>query len=376
MSQPQGAAVQNGLHDVPPRHDRDVIVVGAGPIGIEMAVALERAGVSYVLLEAGALASTIAWWPRDTPFFSTSERVAIAGVPIQSTHQGRITGEEYLAYLRMVVELHDLDLRVHEPVVGFARTEEGRHELRTRPISGGERVWRAPSVVLACGDMAAPRMLGIPGEDLPQVTHYFRDPHRYFRSRLLIVGGRNSAAEAALRCWRAGARVTLSHRRSSLRDRRVKPHLLPDLEAQLEQGNIGYHPSTVPVAIEPGRATLAPAVDGRAAEGPRIEVPTDFVLLATGFVADPTLFRQAGVELQGEQDAPVHDPETMETNVPGIFVAGTAVAGTQLRYRLFIENSHVHVGRIAEVLTGRWPERLGTIPARSYDLPLSQIEAN
>ena len=132
----------------------------------------------------------------------------------------------------------------------------------------------------------------------------------------------------------------------------------------------------MPVAIEPGRAILAPAVDGRPADGPRIEVPTDFVLLATGFVADPALFRLAGVTLEGEQDAPVHDPETMETDVPGIYVAGTAVAGTQLRYRLFIENSHEHVGRIAKALTGRWPERLGTIAARSYDLPLSQIEAN
>ena len=375
----QRAAAEAGAARVDERHAREVVVIGAGPIGIEMAVALEREGLSYVLLEARQLGHTIAWWPRDTPFFSSSERLAIAGVPIQNRHQGRISGEEYLAYLRAVVEQFDLDLRVYEPVVGIERLAEGQgFRVRTEPISGGGRVWRCRRIILATGDMAAPARLGIPGEDLPQVTHYFRDPHDYFRTRLLVVGGKNSAVEAALRAWRAGARVSLSYRRAALDGERIKPHLLPDLEAQVRAGTIGFLPATTPIAIEPGRVQLAPTdAEGRPIAGaaPRWHA-TDFVLLATGFVASPTLFELAGVRLAGPQQAPVIDPETMESEVPGIFVVGTAIAGTQLRYRVFIETSHVHVGRVVRHLTGRWPERLGTIPARRYELPFEDYQAN
>ncbi len=359
--------------------DREVVVIGAGPIGIEMAVALEREGISYVLLEAEQVGYTISWWPRNTPFFSTSERLAIAGVPIQNNHQNRITGEEYLAYLRAVVEQFDLDLRVYEPVVGIERLEEGEgFVVRTSPISGEAGQWRCRRIVLATGDMAAPARLGIPGEDLPQVTHYFRDPHDYFRARLLVVGGKNSAIEAALRSWRCGARVTLSYRRAALDRERIKPHLLPDFEAQLRAGNIDFLPATAPVAIEPGRVHLAPTDEaGRPIESAEpIVHPTDFVLLATGFVASPKIFELAGVSLEGPQNAPVHKPGTMETDVPGIYVIGTAVAGTQLRYRVFIETSHVHVGRVIRDLTGRWHEPLGTVPQRRYELPFEEYQAN
>lgn len=361
------------------RCEREVVVIGAGPIGVEMAVALAREGVSTVLLEARQVGHTIAWWPRNTPFFSSSERLAIAGVPIQNGHQGHITGEEYLAYLRAVVEQFDLDLRVYEPVVGIERLAEGGgFRVRTEPIAGGGRVWRCRRIVLATGDMAAPARLGIPGEDLPQVTHYFRDPHDYFRTRLLVVGGKNSAVEAALRAWRAGARVSLSYRRAALDGQRVKPHLLPDFEAQVRAGTIGFLPATAPIAIEPGRVLLAPTdAEGRPLAGARpIEQAADFVLLATGFVASPRIFELAGVRLAGPQRAPVVDPETMESEVPGIHVIGTAIAGTQLRYRVFIETSHVHVGRVMRHLTGRWPAQLGSIPARRYELPFEDYQAN
>jgi thioredoxin reductase (NADPH) len=353
----------------------EIAIVGAGPIGLELAASLKRAGVEYLHLEAKQIGHTFTWWPRDTYFFSTTERIEIAGIPIQNTTQQRTTGEEYLAYLRGVVEMLDLEVQTYEPVTGIER-EDGGFLLRTEPQTG-PRAYRCRKLVLATGDMHMPNRLNIPGEDLAHVSHYFRDVHPYFRKRLLIVGGRNSAAEAALRCWRAGARVTLSYRRAEFDARLIKHWILPDLQAQIELGTIGFQPLTVPVAITPEHVVLQKLDEDGRSSGPPIEHPADLVLLLTGFAADMHLFELAGVTLTGESQAPVHDPETMETDVPGLYVVGTAAAGVrQARYALFIENTHVHVGRVVQALTGCWPDSLGTIPARRYDLPLDLFQDN
>jgi thioredoxin reductase (NADPH) len=346
-----------------------VVIIGAGPIGLELAAALKRAGMDYLHFDAHQIGYTISWWPRNTHFFSTTERIEIAGIPAPSATQERLTGEEYLAYLRSIVEQLDLKINTYEPVTDIQRLESGFCVI-TRPLSG-ERRYHCWNIVLATGDMHAPNRLGIPGEDLPHVSHYFRDPHLYFRKRLLVVGGRNSAVEAALRCWRAGSQVTISYRRAEFDAQIVKHFLLPDLRAQIELGTIAFLPQTTPVEITPGHVILE-----RIPTGERIEHPTDFVLLATGFTADMSLFQCAEVNLLGEECAPQYNPETMETNVPGIYVAGTAAAGSQKRYTLFIENCHAHVGKIVAALTGHWPDKIGTIPARQYDLPTEDIQAN
>jgi thioredoxin reductase (NADPH) len=352
----------------------DVAIIGAGPLGLELAVCLKRAGVKYIHLDAHQIGYTLTWWPRNTHFFSTTERLAIAGVPIQNNHQQRITGEEYLAYLRSVVEQFDLQINTYEPVIALAHTPDG-FVLTTRTLAG-ERQYRSTRVVLAIGDMHQPNPLHIPGEDLPHVTHYFRDPHDYFRRRLLIVGGRNSAVEAALRCWRVGANVTISYRHAQFDERRVKHWLLPDLYAQIEAGTIGFLPETVPVEITPAHVVLVPTVNGQATSGPPLHYATDFVLLNTGFRGEQHLLEMAGVELRGENRIPVFSPETMETNVPGLYLAGTVAAGIQQRYSLFIENCHDHVGKITAAMTGHWPEQLGSIPAHNYQQALERIEAN
>jgi len=369
----------------------EVAIVGAGPIGLELAASLKRAGVDYLHFEAKQIGHTFTWWPRNTYFFSTTERIEIAGIPIQNMAQQRTTGEEYLVYLRSVVEVLDLQVQTYEPVTGIECRGDG-FMLRTRPQIG-ERCYRCRKLVLAIGDMHKPNRLNIPGEDLPHVSHYFHDVHPYFRKRLLIVGGRNSAVEAALRCWRAGAEVTLSYRQAEFDAQLIKHWILPDLKVQIELGTIGFQPLTVPVAITPqhvvleklaSKGTSFESVQDRPAglaqdrlNDQRTVHSTDFVLLLTGFVADMRLFKVAGVTLAGESQAPVYDPETMETDVPGLYVAGTVAAGRrQARYALFIENTHVHVGRIAQALTGRWPDRLGTIPARRYDLPLEAFQDN
>ncbi|MEI7770357.1 MAG: NAD(P)-binding domain-containing protein [Chloroflexales bacterium] len=348
----------------------EVAIIGAGPIGLELAVCLRRAGVRYIHFDARQIGYTMTWWPRNTHFFSTTERLAIAGVPIPNNHQQRITGEEYLAYLRAVVEQFDLPIQTYEPVATMVRQDD-HFSLTTRPLAG-ERRYLTRRVVLAIGDMEYPLRLGIPGEDLPHVSHYFRDPHDYFRRQLLIVGGKNSAVEAALRCWRAGAHVTISYRRSHFDSSRVKHWLLPDLEAQIEAGTIRFLPATVPVAITPDHVVLAPT-EG---DGPHMRHPANSVLLNTGFRGEQGLLAMVGVELLGENRVPAFDPATMETNVPGLFVAGTAAAGIQQRYKLFIENCHDHVGKITQTITGSWPAGLGDAPGRNYELDFKRFQAN
>lgn len=361
-------------HDQQSTHQYEVAIIGAGPLGLELAVCLKRAGVDYIQFDAQQIGYTMTWWPRNTNFFSTTERLAIAGVPIQNNHQQRITGEEYLAYLRGIVEQFDLRINSYEPVVALAAAADG-FALTTRARTG-ERRYSSKRVVLAIGDMHQPNRIGLPGEDLPHVSHYFRDPHDYFRTRLLIVGGRNSAVEAALRCWRAGAEVTISYRQAQFDERRVKHWLLPDLYSQIEAGMIRFLPETIPQEITPSHVTLLPTKNGQPLDGSSIRHETDFVLLNTGFRGEQALLEQLGVVLQGENRVPLFDAGTMETNVPGCYVLGTVAAGVQQRYTLFIENCHEHVGKITAALTGHWPQQLGTISSRNYVQAFEQIEAN
>jgi thioredoxin reductase (NADPH) len=204
-------------------------------------------------------------------------------------------------------------------------------------------------VVLATGGMARPRMLGVPGENLPHVSTSLGDPHRYFRTRLLIVGGRNSAVEAALRCWRVGVRVSVSYRRGCFNPECVKPHLFAEVNGLIRDGQIAFYPETTVERIEPCQVVLTRAVGPE--PGRRTAVQADFVLKCLGFEADMALFRGIGIDLSGPDGAPVHSPETMETNVRGVYVAGTAASGTQERFQTFIETSHEHVVRIVTDLS-------------------------
>lgn len=329
--------------------ERHAAIIGAGPIGLELAVAFKQAGIDYVQLDAGQIGTTIEWYPIQMLFHSSSDRLALAGVPIQTASQQKITREEYLAYLRALVLQFGLQVRTYERVEEARRAPDGRFELRTKTIHGIEYRYRVSIVVLAIGAFHAPRPLGIPGEHLPHVSHYFRDPHAYFGKRLLIVGGRNSAVEAAVRCQRAGADVTLSYRRDDFDPKVVKFWLLPEVRALIRDGNARFLPRTEPVEIRADAVVLRSLDDDTLRE-----VPADFVLLLTGYQQDATLFRQLGVELRGDDRQPVYDPETMETNVPGVFVAGTAVAGTPPRkVTVIVETCHVHVPRIVSAVQGQ-----------------------
>src|SRR5438105_12399448 len=283
---------------------------GAGPIGLDLAVALKHAGIDYVQIDAGQIGSTIEWYPPQMLFHSSSDRLALAGVPIQTANEQKITREEFLAYLRALAQQFALEVRTYERVVQIRKLPAGGFELITHAVDGEYRA-RAQFVVLAIGAMHAPRLINVPGEDLPHVSHYLGDPHAYFGKRLLIVGGRNSAVEAAVRCHRAGAKVTISYRGGEFDPKVVKFWLLPEVRALTRDGHVRFLPRTCVKEIRRGSVLLDR------------EIPADFVLLMTGYRQDPRLFEMLGVTLQGEERAPAHDPETMETNVPGVFIAGT-----------------------------------------------------
>jgi thioredoxin reductase (NADPH) len=326
----------------------DVGIIGAGPIGLELAVALKRARANYLQLDAHQIGHTISWFAPQTRFFSSNERIAIAGVPLQTEDQGKCTRERYLAYLRGIVEQFDLRVRTYEPVCAVQAVAQGRDgfTVTTKPLAG-ERTYRVRRLVLATGGTARPRMLSISGEELPHVSHYFQDPHLYFRRRVLIVGGRNSAVEAALRCYHAGAaNVAISYRGAHFDAEQIKYWLLPEINGLVESKRITAYFRTRPLSISPTHVALG-YDDGRVGE-----VPVDCVLLLVGYEADMSLFRMAGATLRDPGQAPQYNEQTMETNVAGLYVAGTAIAGTQGRYRVFIENCHVHVDRIVEAITG------------------------
>ena len=319
-----------------------VAIIGAGPIGLELAVAFKQAGIEYVQFDAGQIGSTIEWYPPQMLFHSSSDRLALAGMPIQTANQQKITREEFLAYLRALVQQFGLIVRTYERVTSIEKLPGGGFELQTMALEG-ERRTRAETIVLAIGAFHAPRLIDVPGEDLPHVSHYLDDPHQYFGKRLLIVGGRNSAVEAAVRCHRAGADVTITYRGEDFDPKVVKFWLLPEVRALIRDGHVRFLPQTSVREIRRGTVVLSTG-----------EIAADFVLLMTGYRQDPTLFNMLGVELEGMAREPVHDLETMETNVPGVYIAGTAVAGTPPRkVSVIVETCHVHVPRIVAAIRGQ-----------------------
>ncbi len=313
-------------------------IIGAGPIGIELAVAMKRAGVEYVHFDAQQIGYTISWYAPQTRFFSSNERISIAGVPLLTPEQMKATREQYLTYLRGVVEQFDLAINTYEPVIDL-QPRDGIIEIITQPASG-QRHWRTRSVVLCTGGTDRPRMLNVPGENLPHVSHYFQDPHQYFRKKLLIVGGRNSAVEAALRCHHAGAQVSLSYRRKALNEQGIKYWLMPEFQSLVDTGRIKAYFNSQIKSITPT------SVQMQLDNSTSFEIESDFVLLLTGYEQDSSLMRKAGVVIGGPSHRPQFDPQTMQTNVPNLYVAGTAIGGTQERFSVFIENCHEHVDKI------------------------------
>ncbi|MEM6313043.1 MAG: NAD(P)-binding domain-containing protein, partial [Planctomycetota bacterium] len=209
----------------------DVAIIGAGPIGIELAVRLKREGIDYTHFEAKQIGATMQWWPQGTRWFSSNDRIAIAGVPLITPSQEKATREQYLAYLRQIVTQFDLDVRTYEPVTDIDREtiHGGGFVITTEPAAGTTQTF-ARKIVLATGGTDRPRKLDIPGADLPHVLHYYDDSHTFFRRKVLVIGGKNSAVETALRCHHVGAKVALAHRHDALPESSIKYWLMPEMK--------------------------------------------------------------------------------------------------------------------------------------------------
>jgi len=316
-----------------------VAVVGAGPCGLAAAAAIERSGKAAVVFDRGCLVSSIASYPTYLTFFSTAAKIAIAGVPFPLATE-KPTRRDALTYYRSVVSHLGLQVRQYEPVTEILRRRQG-FVVRSRPTGGDIVQTEAQAIVIATGYFGTPNALGVPGEDLPHVSHLYREGHGAFQRDVIVVGGGNSAAESALDLWRSGARVTLVHFGPTF-DKNIKPWVLPDLQNRLADGSIQVRWNTRVTAIEPGRVHL------EGADGPGI-LPAQHVFLMTGFTPNSALLSALGVEIDADTGIPAHDPKTMETTVPNVFIAGVLASGFDAN-KVFIENGRDHGDLIAKAL--------------------------
>lgn len=323
---------------------RDVLIVGAGPSGLATAIAAKQLGLDYAIVEKGVLVDGIFRFPTNMVFFTTPELLEIGGLPLVTPYD-KPTRLEALRYYRRVVDTYALQISFHERVVEIER-EQDVFVVTTLDAKGTRRAREARAVVLAIGYYDHPNYLGIPGEDLSHVSHYYTDPHPYYRQRVVIVGGKNSAAETALELFRAGAHVTLVHRHATLGDS-IKYWVRPDIDNRIKAGSIAARFETRVVEITPGSVVVEPV-----AGGDREDIPAEAVFLLTGYKPDVELMRRAGVTCDADTLAPTLDPETFETNVPNLFIAGGAIAGRNTG-SIFIENGRFHGESIIKVLSER-----------------------
>jgi thioredoxin reductase (NADPH) len=320
---------------------RDLLVVGAGPAGLATAIAARQAGLDHEVLEKGVLVNSIFHFPRHMTFFTTPELLEIGGLPFVTPYE-KPTQAEALRYYRRVVDTFDLPITMGCDVRRIEAAHDG-FNLEVRTADGEERR-RARSVVLATGYYDHPNRLSVPGEDLPHVSHYYSEPHAFYRKPVVVVGGKNSAAIAALELHRAGAAATLVHRRERLSDS-IKYWIRPDIENRIKEGAIAARFETRVTAIRPHDVVV---------EGPggADVLPAEGVFLLTGYHPDCELLRSAGVVVDPESLKPAFDPETLETGVPGLYVAGAIVSGRETN-RIFIENGRFHGEAIVRSIMAR-----------------------
>ena len=326
----------------------DVLIVGAGPAGLATAIAARRLGVECLVVEKGAVADAIYRYPTHMSFFTTPELLEIGGMPFVTPFE-KPTRLEALRYYRKVAEAFQLPLALHEEVTAVARSGapvEPCFAVESRTRLGERRVREARAVALAMGYFDHPNRLGVPGEDLPHVTHYYREAHPYYRQHVVVVGGKNSACEAALELYRAGAHVTLVHRGETLGES-VKYWVRPDIENRIRNGSIAAHFSTEVVEIGPAEVTVR-----HRDAGTTTVLPADGVLLLTGYHADAAFLGRLGVAIDPDTLVPRHDPHTFESNVPNLFIAGGQVAGKRTG-SVFIENGRFHGEQIARTVADR-----------------------
>jgi len=327
-------------NETPTTEASDLLVIGAGPTGLACAIEAQRAGFSAVLVDKGCLCNSLFHYPAHMTFFTTPELLEIGDMPFSSPNQ-KPTRSEALEYYRKVAEHYRLDVRQYQKVDRVAGAD-GNFAVHTTDRFGRSVTHLARKIVLATGYYDLPNYLGIPGEDLPKVAHYYHEPHPYFGLDVLVIGGKNSAAIAALDLWRHGARVTLVHRGAEMH-RHVKYWILPDINNRIKNGEVAAYFNSSVTGITEDEVTLATP------EG-AVVLPNQFVFALTGYHPDFSFIEALGVKLdESNARCPMCDPASLESNVPGIYLAGVIVAGERTN-EIFIENGRFHGKLIAEDL--------------------------
>ena len=321
----------------------DVIVIGAGPTGLACAIAAQKVGLSVALVEKGCLTNSLFHYPAHMTFFTTPELLEIGDIPFSSPNQ-KPTRSEALEYYRKVSEHYRLDVRQYQHVDQVTGSD-GDFTVRTTDIFGRNLALTSKKLIVSTGYYDLPNYLDIPGESLAKVRHYYNEPHPYFAQDVLVIGGKNSAAIAALDLWRHGARVTLVHRGAELH-RHIKYWIKPDIENRIKNGEItAYFSSTVSEITEDAATLNTP-------NGTKVLV-NQFVFALTGYHPDFTFIESLGVKLdESNARCPVCNPATLESNVPGIYLAGVVVAGERTN-EIFIENGRFHGNLIAKDLAAK-----------------------
>jgi thioredoxin reductase (NADPH) len=329
----------------------DVAIIGAGPIGMASAIACRKAGLTHVMIDKGTLVNSIFNYPLNMTFFSTSEKLEIGDVPFIS-HNPKPTRDEALEYYRRVALFWKLNARLYERVNSITKNDG------SFIIQSSRQEYRSEAVIICTGFYDIPNLLHIPGEELPKVHHYYKEPHVYFNQKVLVIGAANSAVDVALETFRKGAgEVTMVIREDGIRDS-VKYWVKPDIENRIREGEIKAYFNASVTAIREAEVDILTA-DGQ------VTLPNDFVLAMTGYMPDFDFLTSLGIILIPDDGLfiPTHNPGTMETNVPGIYLAGVICGGMQTN-KWFIENSRVHADlAIQHILAKKQADLAGIQPS-------------
>jgi thioredoxin reductase (NADPH) len=330
----------------------EVLVVGAGPTGLACAIEAQRAGLSTVLVDKGCLCNSLFHYPSNMTFFTTPELLEIGDMPFSSPNQ-KPSRNEALEYYRKVAEHYQLEMRLYQTVSSLTG-EDGEFVITTVDRFARQRVYAARKVILATGYYDLPNYLEVPGEELPKVLHYYHDPHPYYDQHVVVIGGKNSAAIAALDLWRHGAHVTLVHRGAAMHHH-VKYWILPDINNRIKNGEVtAYFSSSVARISKDSVELLTP-------QG-AVTLDNDFVFALTGYHPDFDFLSAVGVQMEGKDRCPACDPQSLESNIPGLYLAGVIVAGMRTN-EIFIENGRFHGRQIAQdieaKLAGRTSVKVG-----------------
>jgi thioredoxin reductase (NADPH) len=320
----------------------DLICIGAGPTGLACAIEAVRAGLKPVVIDKGALCNSIFNYPANMVFFTTPELLEIGDLPLISAAE-KPTRVEALKYYRKATEHFDLEIRLYEQVTKLEGSD-GHFVVSTKAENGKEEQYYGAKIVVATGYYDLPNELRIPGENLPHVSHYYTEPYKFWNQEVVVVGGKNSAAEAALDLWRNGARVTMVHRKAEMGST-IKYWVKPDIENRIKAGQIRMHFNSVVKEI------AADSVILENSKG-KMSLPAKQVFLLTGYHPDFEFIESLGVKLDPETKRPAMDPETHESNIPGVYVAGVVVGG-RFTGEIFIENGRFHGKQIVQALMRR-----------------------